>query len=822
MIFSLNKDFLKKMKISYNWLSSYIKTELDVHKISEILTNIGLEVEGIEEGDQNNPLEGVVVGKVISLEKHPNADKLQIAIVDVGAEKNLQIVCGAPNIAEEQKVPVATVGTKLPTQNGKAFEIKEAKLRGIDSSGMICSESELGLNQNHDGIMVLEPSVKVGTPFSELVEKKTADTLLEIGLTPNRTDAMSHYGVARDLNAAFNTLKIKSEFTPVSTEKFDALTSSGKNPIQIEIKNPEMAPRYSGLYFENIVVKPSPQWMQERLKTIGINPMNNVVDITNYILHDLGQPLHAFDADKISGNKITVQVLEKGTSFATLDGVKRDLKGNELMICDDNGGMCMAGVYGGMDSGVTENTKKIFLESAYFDPISVRKASKNHGLNTDSSFRFERGVDPNMTIIALKQAAVLLTKYADAQIIGDFVDHYPSPIENKSVILRFHKIDQLLGERLHREQIKEILKSLDLKITATNNEALEISVPPYRADVQREVDIIEEILRIYGYNKVKTEDKISFSIVKNEQKNPQRIENEVSKLLISLGFHEAMNNSVEKSDYKKTFNLSESSSIPILNPLSSDLSFMRQSMLPGLLENAEYNLNRKTAILKLFEFGKVYNKIESGYDEKYRLALLLSGNQTASNWANPDYATNFFTLKGIILQLLKRIGIHNITEKVALNKNYSDALTLESDGKILGTLGIISKTILKKMDVGQPVFMAELEWDTLLEISENYKLKFKEISKFPVVERDLALLLDKNISYSDLLNSTKKLELKLLKSVQLFDVYEGEKLPKGKKSYAMSFKLQDEKKTLGDKEIDEIMKKLIRNFELTFNAELRN
>lgn len=811
------------MKISYNWLSTHIKSELDVHKTSEILTNIGLEVEGVEiQGGQNNPLKGIVVGKVVSLQKHPNADILQVAIVDVGEKEPLQIVCGAPNIAEEQKVVVATIGTVLIVEDGKEWEIKKAKLRGIESSGMICSEAELGLNDNHDGIMVLEPSVKVGTPFSDLVEKPSFDTLIEIGLTPNRTDAMSHYGVARDLYAALCTLKIKSEFNSYSTEKFDSLKKSGENPIKVEVKNPELAPRYSGLYFENIKIKPSPKWMQDRLKTIGINPLNNVVDITNYILHDLGQPLHAFDADKISGQKITVQSLDKGTKFTTLDGTERALNGSELMICDEKGGLCMAGVYGGIDSGVSETTTKIFLESAYFNPISVRKSAKYHGLNTDSSFRFERGVDPNMALVALKQAAVLLMEYADATVVGDFTDLYPTPIENLNVILRYKKIDQLLGERLHREQIKEILKHLDIQIISETNDILETSIPPYRADVQREVDLIEEILRIYGYNKIQTEDKISFSIVKNDERNAQLIENEAAKTLIPLGFHEAMNNSVGKADYQKTFNLTESLSVKLLNPLSSDLAFLRQSMLPGLLENTAYNINRKTSNIKLFEFGKVYNKSDEGYTENYRLALLISGNKSASNWTNPDSKTSFFTLKGVVSQLLKRLGIHEFSEKPALNKNYSDAITLDFEGKNLGTLGIISKSILKKMDVGQPVFMAELNWDTILELSSEYNLKFKEISKFPMVERDLAILIDKNTSYSDLYTSTKNLDLKLLKSVHLFDVYEGDKLPDGKKSYAMSFQLQDEGKTMGDKEIDEIMNKLIRNFELSFKAELRN
>ena len=811
------------MKISYNWLSTYIKTDLEVQKIGEILTNTGLEVESIEKiGSQIQNLQGVVVGKVIALEKHPNADKLQVATVDIGKPEKLQIVCGAPNIAEEQKVPVATVGTVLRSADGKSFTIKEAKLRNVDSFGMICSEAELGVSENHDGIWVLEPSHKVGTPLSEIVKKPNTDTQIEIGLTPNRTDAMSHFGVARDLHAALNVLKLKSELVLNSNEEFDNLKISGKNPIQIEIKNPELAPRYAGMYLENISVKPSPDWLQDRLRTIGLNPINNVVDITNYILHDLGQPLHAFDADKISGQKIIVQTLKKGSKFKTLDGVDRELNGSELMICDEKGGMCIAGVYGGMDSGVTESTTKIFLESAYFDPISVRKTSKSHGLNTDSSFRFERGVDPNMTIQALKKAVVMLVEFADAKIVGEIFDLYPTPIENFKTVLRYHKLDQLLGERLHREQVKGILESLDIQVLSETNETLELSIPPYRADVQREVDVIEEILRIYGYNKIKTPEKISFTPVKNLEKNAQRIENTAAQTLISLGFHEAMNNSVIKSNYQEIFDLNESNSVKLLNPLSSDLSVMRQSMLPGLLENTAYNINRKNSDIKLFEFGKIYSKTQNGYAENYQLAVLISGNKSAENWSNPVTKTNFFTLKGGVVELLQRLGVTDFEQKSASNSNYSDGISFEINGKELGQLGVVDKKVLKKMDVSQEVFYAQLNWDMMVETASEFQLKFKDIPKFPAVKRDLALLIDKNISYSDLYTSAQNLKLDWMKSIQLFDVYEGDKLPEGKKSYAMSFILQNDEKTLGDAEIEKTMNELIRNFQTNFNAELRN
>lgn len=811
------------MKISYNWLLSHIKTDVEVQKLSEILTNTGLEVEGIEDqGNPKNYLEGVVVGKVISLEKHPNADKLKIAMVDIGEAEPLQIVCGAPNIAEEQKVPVATVGSHLPTPDGGTFKITQAKLRGVASFGMICSEAELGVNNNHDGIWVLEPAYKVGTPLGELFQKSNADVLIEIGLTPNRSDAMSHFGVARDLNAALNVLNLKTELLPISTEGFDALERKGENPIQIEVKEPTLAMRYAGIYLENIQVKASPLWLKERLKTIGLQSLNNVVDITNYILHDLGQPLHAFDAAKIAQHKIIVQKLPKGEKFTTLEGVERTLNGEELMICDGNGGMCMAGVYGGIHSGVTENTQSIFLESAYFQPVSIRKSAKFHHLNTDASFRFERGTDPNMVLVALKKAVELLVKYADAKIVGEIYDHYPQPIEHQKIALRYHKIDQLLGERLHRENIKEVLKSLDITILSESNETLEVSVPPYRADVQREVDLIEEILRIYGYNKIKTPEKVSFSVVKNEGKNALRIENTIANALVAQGFFEAMNNSVIKLSDIETFGLDAQTAVKLLNPLSSDLALMRPSMLPGLLSNAAFNINRKNNQLKLFEFGKVYFKENQQHSETYRLALMVSGPKASENWVTPSQKASFFTLKGVVVQLMKKIGITNFQEIPYQNVNYEDAIALTVNGKQIANLGVVNQKLAKQLDVDQAVFIAEIDWSEWVKLAMAHEIDYKNPSKFPAVKRDLALLIDQGISYQDLHASCMKLDLDLLKSIQLFDVYEGDKLPEGKKSYAMTFLLQDEQKTLNDHEIEAVMQQLIHNFEVNFQAELRS
>lgn len=812
------------MKISYNWLCSYLKTDLDVHKLSEILTSIGLEVEGIETSElSTNTLQGVVVGKVLSLEKHPNADKLRIANVDIGSDEILQIVCGAPNIEEQQKVAVATVGTELKDKGGKAFTIKQAKLRGVDSRGMICSESELGISDHREGIWVLKPSTKIGTPVSDLIKTKNTDAQIEIGLTPNRADAMSHFGVARDLYAELQILKIKSELMTPEWSEFDQLDkTSDVSPIKILVNEPDLVPRYAGIYLKNIHIKPSTDWVQQRLKTIGLQPINNVVDITNYILHDLGQPLHAFDADKISGQTIIVGTLPKKSSFKTLDGQERSLNGSEIMICDTEKGLCMAGIYGGYHSGVTEATKSIFLESAYFDAVAIRKAAKFHGLNTDASFRFERGTDPNMVISALKKAVLLLCEYADAEVVGEIQDLYPKKCKGFDIVLRYHKIDQLLGERIHRQTIKNILELLEIQIHSETNETLEVLVPPYRVDVQREVDLIEEILRIYGYNQIKIPSKVSFSSVKNEFANPQKWENAIANYLIAQGFHEAMNNSLVKSDDVEILNWEEKNLVPILNPLSKDLAIMRQSMLPGLLQNAAYNINRKSTSIRLFEIGKTYTKTSDGYSENYRLAILLSGNLDNQNWTNSQQKFDFFYLKGIIEQIFNRFKLSTLTQNPNNDKNFSDSISVELEGMVLGNIGIIQKSLREKFDVYQDVFYAELDWEKLTELGAKNKLQFREIPKFPLVKRDLSLLLDDTVSYEKLYQSTQNLQIKPLKSMQLFDVYEGEKLPKGKKSYALSFQLQNDEKTMSDSEIDEVMNELIRNFQTNFKAELRN
>lgn len=810
------------MKLSYNWLCSYLNTDLDIHKISEILTDIGLEVEGVQATqDSKNTLEGVLVGEVLDLTKHPNADKLKVAIVDVGESSPIQIVCGAPNIEIAQKVAVATVGSVLITEDGKEWKIKEAKLRGVESFGMICSEAELGISDKHDGIWILQASVMVGTPLKELIKTQESDYLIEIGLTPNRTDAMSHYGVARDLNAALKSLNIKSEFHNFSVDEFNRIELSGKSPISVEVRDSQLAPRYAGLYLENIKVQDSPEWLQNYLKTIGLAPINNVVDITNFILHDLGQPLHAFDAEKIAEQKIIVQTLQKGDKFISLDGVERKLNGSELMIADKNGGLCMAGIYGGIESGVNQNTQSIFLESAYFDPVSTRKSAKFHGLNTDSSFRFERGTDPNMVIPALKKAALLLIKYANAEIKGEIFDSYPTPIPNCKIVLRYIKIDQLLGQRIHRETISHILNLLDFGVLSKTEEYIEVEVPAYRADVQREVDLIEEILRIYGYNKIGSPEKFSFSPNHKKENKHQKTENFVAQSLVASGFHEVMNNSVYNLEYQSLFGLNQESGVKLLNPLSSDLTLMRQSLLPGLLENSEYNIHRKNNNIRMFEFGKTYNKSNGAYQEQQHLAMLISGNKTIDNWNNSKEKVNFFTLKGIVTGLLTQLGIVGVDELPHSNSLFSEGLELKTQNKNIGILGEVHPGILKKMDVEQKTFYADLNWDFIVSICENQKIKYKEISKFPSVKRDLALLIDKTISYADLYNSVKKMKLKALQSIQLFDVYEGDKLPNGKKSYAMSFTLQNEEKTLNDKEIDQIMNKLIRNFKENFQAELR-
>ena len=799
------------MKISNNWLKDYIKTDLSSEKIGAFLTDIGLEVEGIEKYESvKGSLEGIVVGKVLTCEQHPNADKLKITTVEVGSGKILNIVCGAPNVAAGQTVPVAVVGTKIYDKKGSFFEIAKAKIRGEVSEGMICAEDELGLSDDHGGIMVLdEETYKVGEPFAQYFSL-TNDEVYEIGLTPNRTDAMSHYGVARDLQAFLSNNGVKSEFEKISTA---IVSTEGEHGFELEVEDSALCPRYIGAIIENVKIAPSPAWLQDRLKAIGLSPINNVVDITNYILHGLGQPLHAFDADKISGKKVKVGVNEAGTKFTTLDGIERTLNGSEIIIKDGNNQpMCIAGVFGGSESGVSNETKTIFLESAYFNPVAIRKAAKSHGLNTDASFRFERGVDPNNTRTAITQAIKLIEEITGGKKIGSLLEHYPNKIEDAKIIFRYSKLDQILGVKIHREKIKEILKSLEIKAVNDIADGLELAVPAYRADVTREIDVIEEILRIYGYNKVDAPQKISFTPVKLSFDDQDALENSWARTLQSNGFNEVMNNSL-------TSVKDETNAVKLLNPLSKELTFMRKSLLEGLLENTIYNINRKNQDIKFFELGKIYHKKEK-YEERKQLAILISGRTYSENWLMPKSASDFYMLKAYVKVLFDKLNLE--TEEISLEDDrFGDALEIISKGNTIARLGKVSPKLLKEYDIDQDCFYAEIETETVQKLRSKENFKFVDIPKFNKIRRDLALLVDKNVNYAELYKLAKKNPSKYLKNINLFDVYEGKNLPEGKKSYALSFELLNEEKTLEDKDITAVMDSLIKNFKKEFNAELR-
>ena len=799
------------MKISNNWLKEYIKTDLKTDKIGEYLTDIGLEVEGIDKFESiKGSLEGIIVGKVLTCEQHPNADKLKKTTVDIGNGKILNIVCGAPNVAAGQTVPVAVVGTMIH-KGSDSFPIKEAKIRGEISQGMICAEDEMGLSSDHGGIMILdENKFEIGKNFADYFDF-TADQIYEIGLTPNRTDAMSHYGVARDLNAFLVSNQMKSDFEKVVSKPIEI---EGSSDFQLEVEDTELCPRYIGAIIENITVAESPSWLKDRLKAIGLSPINNIVDITNYILHSFGQPLHAFDADQIADKKVKVGVNEAGTKFTTLDGIERTLNGSEIMIKDGkNNAMCIAGVFGGQNSGVSENTKSIFLESAYFNPIAIRKAAKSHALNTDASFRFERGVDPNITKTAITHAISMIQEIAGGKLKGELLENYPQKIEDHYVILRFSKVEQILGTKIHREKIKEILKSLEITVLNEIQNGLELSVPAYRADVTREIDVIEEILRIYGYNKIDSPQKISFTPVKLSFDDQDALENSWARTLQSNGFNEVMNNSL-------TSVKDEKNAVKLLNPLSNDLAFMRKSLLEGLLENADYNIKRKNPNIKFFELGKIYHQYKK-YEEKKQLALLVTGRNSEENWLQPKSATDFYYLKSYVKILLDKLQL-NIEEKSLEDSRFSDAIEFVCEKKTLARIGKVSPELLKDADLDQECFYAEIELEACQNLRQKDNFKFQDISKFNKIRRDLALLIDKNVSYSELYKAARKNPSKYLKNINLFDVYEGKNLPEGKKSYAMSFELSNEEKTLEEKEITEVMSSLINTFRKEFAAELRS
>ncbi|WP_425658402.1 phenylalanine--tRNA ligase subunit beta [Tenacibaculum ascidiaceicola] len=808
------------MKISYNWLQQFLQTDWEADKTGELLTDLGLEVEGIETVESiKGSLKGVVVGEVKTCEKHSNADKLKVTTVDLGDGNPVQIVCGAPNVAAGQKVPVATVGTMLYDEKGEGFKIKKGKIRGEESHGMICAEDELGLGQSHDGIMVLDESLVPGTPCSEVFNIET-DHVFEIGLTPNRADAMSHYGVARDLRAGLIQQGTNIELISPSVSDFHVDERTHK--IDIEIEDKDLAPRYCGITITDVEVKESPEWIQNRLKAIGLTPKNNIVDITNYVLHELGQPLHAFDASKIRGGKVVVKTLEEGTKFTTLDDVERELSSEDIMICDaDDNPLCIGGVFGGAKSGVTEHTTSIFLESAYFNPVSVRKTAKRHGLNTDASFRFERGIDINTTKYALKRAALLIEEYAGGKMSSDILDFYPVKVEDFEVFLSFDNAYKLIGQEIPKETIKKILASLDIKINSVTEAGLGLVVPSYRVDVQRESDIIEEILRVYGYNNIEFSHKLNTSISFDSDKNV-KIENIVADQLTSIGFNETMANSLTKADYiELSDSLNADFNVEMLNPLSNDLKVMRQSLLFSGLESVAYNINRKNNSLKFYEFGKTYHKYESGYQEDKHLTLFVTGNRTQDSWKVASQASDFFYVKGVVTALLSRLGIDKLKTTPTKSDVFSEGITLSLGKTKLVELGVVKRTILKEFSIKQEVLFADFNWQNILGLVGKKKIKVADLPKFPAVKRDLALLLDNKVEFKEIYNLAFQSERKLLKEVDLFDVYEGDKLPEGKKSYAVSFVLQDENKTLADKQIDKIMQKLQQTFEKSLDAVLR-
>ena len=806
------------MRISYNWLKQFIKIDWKSDETAALLTDLGLEVEIVEKFQSvKGGLEGIVVGHVLTCEQHPNADRLKVTTVDLGDGTPVQIVCGASNVAAGQKVPVATIGTTLYDKNGAPFQIKKGKIRDQESHGMICAEDELGLGTNHDGIMVLDNSLKPGTSVAK-VFKIENDEIFEIGLTPNRADAMSHLGTARDLRAGLIQSGVNVELITPSVSNFRVDKRTLK--IDVKIDNSKLAPRYCGVTISGVKVKPSPDWLQNRLKSIGLTPKNNIVDVTNYVLHELGQPLHAFDASKING-KISVKTLPAGTKFTTLDDIERSLHEEDLMICDDKGPMCIAGVFGGKNSGVTDNTINIFLESAYFNPVSIRKTAKRHGLSTDASFRFERGVDPTITEYALKRAALLIQEVAGGEITSDIIDIYPKRIEDFPVFLNYAKTTKLIGQELPKEIIKKILASLDIKVNSATDAGLGLIVPAYRVDVQREIDVIEEILRVYGYNNINFTKKLNATVCNSPRTEDYKIQNIIANQLNALGFHEMMSNSLTSPDYiELSDKLLKEHNVMMLNPLSSDLSAMRQSLLFSGLETVSYNSNRKNSDLKLFEFGKSYHHFPSGYNEQKHLSLIVSGNRVAESWTNPEKPSDFFLFKGYIEAIFSRLGISKGSSKPVESDVFAEGIAIGIGEETLVEFGTIKKSILKYFDIKQEVLYADFNWALVLKLISN-KIKFADIPKYPEVRRDLALLIDENVTFDSIYKIARQTEKSLLKDINLFDVYQGKNLPEGKKSYAVSFTIQDSSKTLTDEQIDKVMSKLQKNLATELGASLR-
>lgn len=818
------------MKISYNWLKEYLKSSLDADTMSSVLTDIGLEVEGVEQYESlKGGLEGFVTGKVITCEQHPNADKLHITTVDVGGPNLLNIVCGAPNVAVGQKVIVAVEGV-IVYKGEERFKIKKSKLRGAVSEGMICAEDELGVGDSHAGILVLPDSTPIGMPAADYFGIVN-DTVFEIGITANRSDAICHLGVARDLAAAIkirNLGDVTFQWPDVEGFKVD----NNDLPVSVTVEDNEGCLRYSGITINNIKVGTSPEWLQNRLKSIGVRPINNIVDVSNYVLFEYGQPLHTFDADAITGHKIIVKKAVPESKFVTLDHTERTLSGNDLMICNAAEPMCIAGVFGGEKSGVTSATTSIFIESAYFNPVTIRKTSKLHSLKTDASFRYERGTDPYITITALKRAALLIKELAGGEISSSIVDIYPVPVPFVEIYLKYSEVDKLIGEKLSRDTIAHILEALQIKINSRNDEGMLISVPPFKADVKTTSDIVEEILRIYGYNKIESGLQMQSSISYTHKPDQESLYNRVADYLVSNNFNEIMTNSLSSTFYyegSKWFK--EEETVNILNPLSKELGVMRQSLVFSGLESLAYNINRKQSSLKFFEFGTVYklnsqpksDQVTDRYTEKKDLAIFVTGNQHADHWNYARKEVDYYFLNGYIVNILRLLGIDTklVTSNECNSSVFSAGQTYQINGSNLYTIGIFKEELTAMFNIAQPVWGAIIEWDLLVALAKKNKVIYKEVSRFPEVRRDLALVLEKSISYADIEKLAFRVNKHLLKSVNLFDVYEGDKIEQGKKSYAVSFMLQDENKTLTDKEIESFMDKLSKMLEQELGARIR-
>ncbi len=807
------------MKISHKWLLDYINTSLSPAEIATLLTDTGLEVEGVQEVETvKGGLKGIVIGEVLTCTPHPNADRLKVTQVDIGHEKPLQIVCGAPNVAAGQKVPVATVGSTIYSPDGD-FTIKKGKLRGEISEGMICAEDELNLGEDHDGIMVLDAKAQVGQAAAEYFAIES-DFVYEIGLTPNRTDAMCHYGVARDLRAAL--LRHGHKNTNLTLPSIEAFkVENNTRPISIEIEDTGGCGRYAGLSISGVKVAASPEWMQNKLRAIGLGPVNNVVDVTNYVLHETGHPLHAFDAHEITGDKIVVKNLPSGSTFTTLDDKTRTLNGEDLMICNVEEGMVIAGVFGGKRSGVSEKTTDVFLEAAYFNPVRIRKTAKRHGLNTDASFRYERGVDPEMTLYALKRAALLIQELAGGEVSMDIADEHPVNMQPSVVELSLHRMEQLIGQAIEEEMVLDILRWLEIKVLSKNGDRLNLEIPTYRVDVTREADVIEEILRIYGFNNIETGTKMQVSIAPHDVRDEAAYKELISEALSARGYHEIMNNSLVKGDYFTTHGFNAEESIEILNPLSQDLSVLRQSLLFGGLETVARNANRQRPDLKLYEYGHAYQKTGGEYRQYSTLSLWVSGMERGENWRESSLPSDFYTLKKEVDFILNRMEIKGTQTEESTAAYLDFGLAYLLNNRKVVEFGKVAPSVTKQLECKSDVFYAQLDWHYLAAKAKKQKVTFTELPKYPEVRRDLALLLDKGVAYRDLEMAAHKAERKLLKGVNLFDVYEGKNLAEGKKSYALSFVLADPNGTLHDKQVDRVMDKILHSFKAQFNAELR-